>query len=72
MSWEVNREKRKRMRDDGKRKEKKRGFKPPIFNYSFFFTGIANRSPFGEERGILLIAASTGIMRLVPGLFHKE
>lgn len=36
------------------------------------FTGIANRSPFGEERGILLIAASTGIMRLVPGLFHKE
>lgn len=73
MSWEVNREKRKRMRDDGKRKEKKRGFKPPIFNFFFFFfTGIANRSPFGEERGILLIAASTGIMCLVPGLFHKE
>ena len=71
MSWEVNREKRKRMRDDGKRKEKKRGFKPPIFIIAFF-TGIANRSPFGEERGILLIAASTGIMRLVPGLFHKE
>ena len=40
--------------------------------FFFFFTGIANRSPFGEERGILLIAASTGIMRLVPGLFHKE
>ena len=36
MSWEVEREKRKRMRDDGKGKEKKRGFKPPIFNYCFF------------------------------------
>ena len=37
-----------------------------------FFTGIANRSPFGEERGILLIAASTGIMRLVRAVARKK
>lgn len=71
MSWEVEKEKRKRARDEGKGKEKKTDFKPPIF-ITAFFTGIANRSPFGEERGILLIVASTGIRRLVPGVFHKE
>ena len=37
MSWEVDREKRKRMRDDGKGKEKKRGFKPPILIIAFFY-----------------------------------
>ena len=36
MSWEVEREKRKRVRDDGKGKERKRGFKPPFFNYCLF------------------------------------
>lgn len=71
MSWEVEKEKRKRARDEGKGKEKKRGFKPPIFIIAFF-TGIANRSPFGEERGILLIVASTGIRRLVQGCFIKN
>ena len=71
MSWEVEKEKRKRARDEGKGKEKKRGFKPPIFIIAFF-NGIANRSPFGEERGILLIVASTGIRRLVPGVFLNE
>ena len=71
MSWEVEKEKRKRARDEGKGKEKKTDFKPPIF-ITALFTGIANRSPFGEERGILLIVASTGIRRLVPGVFHKE
>ena len=71
MSWEVEKEKRKRARDEGKGKEKKRGFKPSIFNYGFF-TAIPNRLPFEEERGILLIEASTGIRRLAPGVFHKE
>lgn len=46
------------------------GLKIPIFNYCFF-PGIPRR-PFGEETGILLIVASTGIRRLVPGVFHKE
>ena len=49
MSWEVNREKRKRMRDDGKRKEKKRGFKPPIFNYSFFYWNSQQEPLWGRE-----------------------
>ena len=69
MSWEVEKEKRKRARDEGKGKEKKRGFKPPILIIAFF-TGIANRSPFGEERGILLIVSSTGI--LFQGCFIKN
>lgn len=49
VSWEVNREKRKRMRDDGKRKEKKRGFKPPIFNYSFFYWNSQQEPLWGRE-----------------------
>ena len=71
MSWEVNREKRKRMRDDGKRKEKKRGFKPPIFNYSFFYWNSQQEPLWGRE-GYPSFVASTGIRRLVPGVFHKE
>ena len=34
-----------------------------VSSLSAFFTGKANRSPFGEERCILLIVASTGIRR---------
>ena len=50
MSWEVEREKRKRMRDDGKGKEKKRGLKPSIFNYCFF-TATTQQAPLRGREG---------------------
>ena len=43
-----------------------------LFLMIAFSTGIANRSPFGEETGILLIVASTGIRLFAPDVFHKE
>lgn len=67
--WRRKKESARGTKGRGKRR---RGVSSLQFLLLLFFTGIANRSPFGEERGILLIVASTGIRHLVPGVFHKE
>ena len=65
--WTGN--KRKRMRDDKKGKEKKRGFKPPILIMAFFYWNSQQEPLWGREG---YPSYPSQHRHLVPGVFHKE